>query len=197
MYTVGSDGYVETGKLKVIYSPYADYDTMASAMFADLTAGDLFTKVAANSFIAAVTETVGSSTVTTGYTLNMTNNSKVELYVAPVYSATSSILQVFKGQTTAGQSSIATETEAFSLAGANVYTYSYDKATGDGISVSVGGVTQRSDIFKGNYITVDDFDKVNWSAVLTDATNGDAEPMMAFVREVDGDVTDVVYFING
>ena len=200
MYKVGADGYVKNSDLKVIYKPYADYDTMAAAMFADLTAGDLFTKVADTAFptyIAPVTETISGSTVITGYTIDMINNSKVELYVAPVYSATSSILQIFTGQKTAGQSSIATETEAFSLAGANVYTYSYDKATGDGISVSVGGVTQRSDIFKGNYITVDDFDKVNWPAVLTDATNGYAEPMMAFVREVDGDVTDVVYFING
>ncbi len=192
MYTVGSDGYVETGKLKVIYKPYADYSAMATAMFADLTAGDLFTKVADTAFPTYIAP-VGSPI--TGYTLDMANNSKVELYVAPVYSATSSVLQVFTGQATAGQSSIARETEAFSLAGANVYTYSYDKATGDGISVSVGGVTQRSDIFKGNYISSSDFDNVDWSAVLTDATNGDAEPMVAFVRVNDGDVTDVVYYI--
>ena len=197
MYTVGSDGYVENGRLKVIYKPYDSYSAMATAMFADLTAGDLFTKVAYNAFptyIKPVTATAYGSTVTTGYTLDMSNNGYVELYVAPVYSATSSVLQVFTGQATAGQSSIARETEAFSLAGANVYTYNFDMPTGRGVSVSVGGVTQPSVIFRGCY-TDASLDAVDWSAVLTDAINGDIAPSFAFVRVNDGVVTDVVYYV--
>ena len=55
-------------------------------------------------------------------------------------------------------------------------------------------VTQKSDIFKGNYADANS-DVVDWSEVKADAVAGNAEPMVAFVRLYDGDVTDVVFYV--
>ena len=204
MYTVGSDGYVEDGKLKVIYTPATSYNTFATNMFNPLTSAgtELFTAKAANTFIGLDTATDSF------YTLKTigTEDPDVEIFVAPVYSATSDVLQILTKKTfsdngTAGDTtddytaaSIA-DIEALTLAGANVYTYNIDKATGDGNSVSIGGIAQRINTYKDMYQDAA-MSLVDMSKIKTAITAGDIAPAFAFVRVDDGDVTDVLYIVK-
>ena len=135
-----------------------------------------------------------------------TIDTDVEIFVAPVYSATSDVLQIltkktFSDNDTAGDTtddytaaSIA-DIEALTLAGANVYTYNIDKATGDGNSVSIGGIAQRINTYKDMYKDAA-MSLVDMSKVKTDITAGDIAPAFAFVRVDDGDVTDVLYIVK-
>lgn len=208
MYTVGSDGYVENGKLKVIYTPATSYNTFATSMFDTLASGSkLFTEVADNSdFLVAkagkyTLDIDGDNDATTG-----TIDTDVEIFVAPVYSATSDVLQIltkktFSDNDTAGDTtddytaaSIA-DIEALTLAGANVYTYNIDKATGDGNSVSIGGIAQRINTYKDMYKDAA-MSLVDMSKIKTAITAGDIAPAFAFVRVDDGDVTDVLYIVK-
>lgn len=210
MYTVGSEGYVEYDDIKVIYSPYTNYKAMADAILADGSNGDLFTAIAAAKNVEFGNNVTGSSLIKwdsteSHYTLNVGSGDKdVEVFVAPVYTSTNDVLQIFTQQGTAGTVNVATDVEALTLAGANVYTYSYDKATGDGISVSVGGTTQRANIFKNMYTDANqsaiDLSIITGVDFLQGSTteknvNYETAPMFAFVRVDDGDVTDVVYFV--
>ncbi len=188
MYTVGADGYVETGKLHTIYAPAGTYKATMTTLLADATG--FFTANIANSFVTAVGSPV------TGYTLTMnTVDSDVEVFYGPVFTADANTLQLFTKKTD-GNSNVSTETKAFSLAGANVYTYSYDAAAeAAGISVTADAIAQKSTTYKGMYGTDVTMTNVDWSAVVTAINAEDIAPMAAFVRVDDGDVTDVVYFI--
>lgn len=208
MYTVGSEGYVDYDDIKVIYSPYTNYKAMADAILADGSNDDLFTEVAANKavdFGNAVTNSSLITLATDHYTINVgTADPDVEVFVAPVYTSTNDVLQIFKKQGLVGTVNVATDVEALTLSGANVYTYNYDKATGDGVSVSVGGTTQRANIFKNMYTDANqsaiDLSIITGVDFLQGSTteknvNYETAPMFAFVRVDDGDVTDVVYFV--
>ena len=200
MYTVGSDGYVEHGKLKVIYNPYYSYRAMATGMFASLASGsNLFTAEADNSdFLVAnagkyTLDIDGDNNAATG-----TIDSDVEIFIAPVYSASSDVLQIltnkeYRSDLMSTVSNIF-NTEEFTIIGANVYTYNFDKATGDGNSVSIGGIAQRINTYRDMYqdaaMSLVDMDKVRVAI-----TAGDIAPAFAFVRVNDGDVTDVVYYV--
>ena len=208
MYTVGSDGYVENGKLKVIYTPATSYNTFATSMFDTLASGSkLFTEVADNSgFLVAnagkyTLDIDGDNNASTG-----TIDTDVEIFVAPVYSATSDVLQILTKKTFSnnGTSGVTTDDytaasiadiEALTLAGANVYTYNIDKATGDGNSVSIGGIAQRINTYKDMYQDAA-MSLVDMSKVKTAITAGDIAPAFAFVRVDDGDVTDVLYIVK-
>ena len=200
MYTVGSDGYVENGKLKVIYTPATSYNTFATSMFDTLASGSkLFTEVADNSdFLVAkagkyTLDIDGDNDATTG-----TIDTDVEIFVAPVYSATSDVLQILKDKEFDGTDTVADidNIEALTLADANVYTYNFDKATGDGNSVSIGGIAQRINTYKDMYkdaaMSLVDMNKVSTATI----TDGDIAPAFAFVRVDDGDVTDVLYIVK-
>ena len=113
----------------------------------------------------------------------------VEIYYGPVYSASASVLELFKGQA-AGKSSI-NDTEAFTLAGANVYTYNYDAIAGEGMSVTVGGNVQKNSLYKNMFGSDATMTNVDWSTMAAAMV----DPMTALVRVNDGDVTDVIFFV--
>ena len=191
MYTVGPYGYVESGKLHVVYSPTASYDALATSMFAAVSSDTLFTSYAANSMIVADAD---------GYTLSVggTTDADVKIFIAPVYTSSSDVIQIltrkeYRNDLMSTVSDIV-NTEAFTIIGANVYTYSYDKATGDGVSVSIGGIAQRINIYRDMYQDAA-MSLVDMNKVKTAITAGDVAPAFAFVRVNDGDVTDVVYYV--
>ena len=181
MYTVGAEGYVESANLHKIFAPAADYATMMSGILAETN----FSAEAANSFI------VSNSNSKSGYSLTVDGNvdNDVEIYYGPVYSASASVVELFKGQTT-GKSSI-NDTEAFTLAGANLYTYNYDAIAGEGMSVSVGGTVQKNTLYKNMFGTDATLTNVDWSTMAAAMV----DPMTALVRVNDGDVTDVIFFV--
>ncbi len=183
MYTVGAEGYVESGKIHKIFTPAANYADMMS-----LTDGILaqtnFTAEAANAYITDA----DSDGV---YSLEVSGNTDadVEIYYGPVYSASASVLELFKGQAS-GVSSI-NDTEAFTLAGANLYTYNYDAIAGEGMSVAVGGTVQKNTLYKNMFDTDVTMTNVKWSTMASAMV----DPMTALVRVNDGDVTDVIFFV--
>ena len=167
-YVVGSEGYVDSAdSIKLIYTPKDDY--------ADMRAD-----------VVAATGNFG--TITMG---GLTSSKPVNVYYGPVYTASSNTLQLFTAVNGSHVSNVNDDVEVFSLKSANVYTYDYSYKADKGLRVSTGAPSQSDSIFRAAY----DADNVNvtWTTVGAE----DIEPMMAFVREVDGDVTDVVYFING
>ena len=122
----------------------------------------------------------------------LTSSKPVNVYYGPVYTASSNTLQLFTAVNGSHVSNVNDDVEVFSLKSANVYTYDYSYKADKGLRVSTGAPSQSNSIFRAAY-TDDDNVNVLWTKV----DDEDIEPMMAFVREVDGDVTDVVYFING
>ena len=167
-YVVGSEGYVDSASsIKLIYTPDDDY----ADMLADVVAAE-------DDF----------GTITMG---GLTSSKPVNVYYGPVYTASSNTLQLFTAVNGRHVSNVNDDVEVFSLKSANVYTYDYSYKADKGLRVSTGAPSQSDSIFRAAY----DADNVNvtWTTVGAE----DIEPMMAFVREVDGDVTDVVYFING
>ena len=198
MYTVGSDGYVESGKLKVIYNQYYGYREMATGMFASLASGSkLFTAEADNSNFLVLNagrytlDIDGDNDASTGVI-----DTDVEIFIAPVYSASSDVLQIltskeYRSDLMRTVLNIA-NTEEFIIKGANVYTYNFDKATGDGNSVSLGGRVQSTYIYRDMYATMS---LIDMGMVNTAIMYGDIAPAFAFVRVNDGDVTDVVYYV--
>lgn len=168
MYTIGNDGYVETDKLHVIYTPTDTYETLMTNVFTPFTAG----KVVADA---------------DGYTIDLGNGTddKVEVFFGPVYSASNTVLELFVSAT-----GNINETEAFTIGNANVYTYNYDAIANEGLRVTPECANQKNTIYKNMFA---DADKtiIDWS------TRADAmvDPVIAFVRVIDNDVTDVIYFI--
>ena len=183
MYTVGADGYVEAANLHKIFAPAANYAAMMTAILGQTN----FTTAAANSYIVDLDTT----DAVVEYSLKVAGNTdaEVEIYYGPVYSATASVLELFKTKA-AGKSSI-NDTEAFTLAGANVYTYNYDAIAGEGMSVAVGGTVQKNTLYKNMFGTDATMTNVDWSTMAAAMV----DPMTALVRVNDGDVTDVIFFV--
>lgn len=185
MYTVGAEGYVEAGKLHKIFTPAADYAAMMSGILGETN----FTAEAANTYIvdSGNDDAAGNDIYTIAGAI--TGDADVEIYYGPVYSASASVLELFKTQAS-GKSSI-NDTEAFTLAGANVYTFNYDAIAGEGMSVSVGGNVQKNTLYKNMFGSDTTMTNVDWSEM----TNAMVDPMTALVRVNDGDVTDVIFFV--
>ena len=130
----------------------------------------------------------------------------VEIYYGPVYSASASVLELFTKKEAKAftwtkdnvthtdetlQVSSINDTEAFTLAGANLYTYNYDAIAGEGMSVTVGGTAQKTTLYKNMFGTDATKTNVDWTTMAAAMV----DPMTALVRVVDGDVTDVFYFV--
>ena len=186
MYTVGSEGYVEDDKIKIVHNPADEYSAMMTTLLAKTT----FTSAAANALVTEIMEGEGEDATGTGeFTLALPNAAKdeVEIFYGPVYKASTSVLEMFKTQAD-GKSSVL-GTESFTLAGANTYKVNFNKEAGYGERVSKGTLTQDSTTFTSMF-DAEDTDKefVVWNKL------GARKPATAFVRVVDGYVTDVVYY---
>ena len=204
MYTVGAEGYVESGKLHKIFTPASSYDAMMTALTGNSVTN--FTATIANTYI-----TDANSDGIYSIAGAIAADADVEVYYGPVYSASASVLELFKSQAagniaydsdedgdidgsdtpdTSKMSNI-NDTEAFTLAGANVYTYNYDAIAGEGMRVTVGGNVQKNTLYKNMF----GHDKTQTFVKWADMGSAMVDPMTALVRVNDGDVTDVIFFV--
>ena len=135
----------------------------------------------------------------------------VKYAVLPVYKSSGSSVELIKtiaatsNVATGFTSNVATGLEYYTmLDSTNKYTYDYAAKAGRGIRVTAGVAASQSEkVFTNSYYTtyngignntnVADANKVtlNWSAVV----DNDVKPMFAFVRTIDNDVTDVIFYI--
>ncbi|MBQ3425765.1 MAG: S-layer homology domain-containing protein [Clostridia bacterium] len=179
-YTVNSDGYVDSDKLYVVYTPDSTYEATRAAMlgYAD------FGKVLNN--VQVVTSGKNAGKYEIAYEGKTSTSKDVFAYAGVVYKKNGNNLELFTKQVGTVSSTL-TDIEDISLSGATVYLYDYNYQSGKGSRVSVATATQSDSIYNGTY---DDADKtqVNWNKVI----DQDAKPLLAFVKEVDGDVTDCV-----
>ncbi len=202
MYTVGAEGFVETGDFKVIHTP----KTTATAMY-DAVLAQGVTDFATVAGGAVAIKTVAAN----GYTLKgssyFAEDEDVDVYYGPVDMATETSLSVFTKKTDAApfESSFAEDTKRLSIANANVYTYNYSKPANDNQRVSASGVEQDRDFFNLENASVTTF---TWATLVDnndpqtpdntsddDYTLTNVKAKVAFVRVVDDIVTDVVYYV--
>lgn len=118
-----------------------------------------------------------------------TESKPAKAYFGPVYQKSSNNLELFLSETD-GQSNILTDTEIFNVAGANTYVYDYSAAKK--YRVTAGAVPNVSkSIYNNDVLSGDEKEIVDWAA----AYDAEINPSFAFVKEVDGDVTEVVFFL--
>lgn len=198
MYTVGAEGYVESGNIHKIFTPAANYAAMMTAIL-----GQTNFAVATDSSYITDADSDGIYSIAGA----IAADADVEIYYGPVYSASASVLELFTKKEAKAftwtdkddvvhtaetlQVSSINDTEAFTLAGANLYTYNYDAIAGEGMSVTVGGTVQKNTLYKNMFEHDATNTYVNWGA----RTAAAVEPMTALVRVNDGDVTDVIFFV--
>ena len=107
-------------------------------------------------------------------------------YIGIVHKKTSSVVELFTKQS-AGVSQVA-DINDFSVNGANVYTYGYNERSNKGKRLSNGNSgTQTTSVYNQAYIN--DKNAVAWRDL------DDATPMITFIKEVDGDVTDAIFYL--
>ena len=191
VYAVGSNGYVEKSlvggdykNVEVIYAPKATY-------------ADWFNATSKQPVIVSETGVEVDGVDGDGLA------KAVKYAVLPVYKSSGSSLELIK--TIAATSNVTTGLEYYTmLDSTNKYTYDYAAKAGRGIRVTAGVAAAQSEkVFTNSYYTtytgigadtnVADANKVtlNWKAV----SHNDVKPMFAFVRTIDNDVTDVIFYI--
>ncbi len=186
MYSVGSEGYVEKGKLYRVFVPAANYKAMMTGIIG-ATTPFIELQTAADVDYDGEFMKVGDK-----------ENTDVKVYYGPVYTAQSGVIEMFvkKADTVSGIGELKTFTPDSET---NEYTFNFDAAVGEGYAVSVDGARQTASAYKGLYVVdadgVEDDSKIDWTTVATAVTANEAAPMTAFVREYKNDVTDIVYFI--
>ena len=112
-------------------------------------------------------------------------NVKARASFGPVYRKSGNTLDMFQaGDDT---SNVVTDIKTFNVANANSVVYDYSAKSG--YRVSVGSASQP----KSRYSVAIDEDDVIWADVI----DNEVEPVMAFVKTVDGIVTDVIYYTTG
>ena len=197
VYAVGSNGYVEKkaidtnedgeadnfANVEVIYAPKATYDNWFKSNKKPIIVSERGVKV----------DGVDGSGLAKA----------VKYAVLPVYKSSGSSLELIK--TIAATSNVTTGLEYYTmLDSTNKYTYDYAAKAGRGIRVTAGVAAAQSEkVFTNSYYktytgigadtNVADANKVtlNWKAV----SDNDVKPMFAFVRTIDNDVTDVIFYI--
>ncbi|MGN0163631.1 MAG: S-layer homology domain-containing protein [Candidatus Ornithomonoglobus sp.] len=186
-YVIGSDGYVEDGDLYVLVDAASSYESQKANLLAD----NNFAKAVKNANIIETGKYSGFATPKYA----STTSKDVVLYYGIVYKKSANNLELFTSQDSNGISSV-NDVETFSVSGANQYVYDYGQKAK--YRVSVGSQTQASTIFNQSYCTAEggadtgnDKNYVSWNFVGAE----DATPALALVKEVDGDVLDVMYFV--
>lgn len=185
-YVVGSDGYVEDGDLYVLVDAGTSYAAQRTAVLAD----DNFNKAIKRANIIESGKYAGNATPAYA----STTSKDVVLYYGIVYKKTANNLELFTSKAN-GISSV-NDVESFSIANANQYVYDYGQKAK--YRVSVGSQTQAATEFNQTYCTADgkadtenDKNYVSWDNVAKEGST----PALALVKEVDGDVLDVMYFV--
>ena len=109
-------------------------------------------------------------------------------YVGVVYEKGAKSMSLFTSKAS-GESQVADAID-IDPSSANVYTFDYNERANKGVRLSVGNsATQKGQtVFKQNLIN--EKNTVVWEDLLDNGT-----PQLAFVKEVDGDATDIVYYV--
>lgn len=177
-YIVNSNGYVDNDKYVSLFTPEADYEDMLDAAYTNFS---------------AVIDSVEYDEDEDEYEVNINGvSASKDIYVAfgPVYKKSGNNLDLFQAATS-GASNFITDTKNYNVANANEVVYDYSAKKG--YRVEVGSANQT----KGSYsLAIDkdvDPDVVDWSEVV----DNDVQPVMAFIKTVDNNTTDVVYYIAG
>ncbi|MCH5211565.1 MAG: S-layer homology domain-containing protein [Oscillospiraceae bacterium] len=192
-YVVGSDGYVESGDLYVLMNAGSSYAGQMTALLDnnyENFSGAIMNakKIEGGRYDGFATPKYASTT-----------SKDVVLYYGIVYRKTANNLDLFTSATSVGGSkisSVSDDVQTFSVSGANQYVYDFGQKAK--YRVSVGSQTQANTIFNPAYCTetgaadtANDKNYVSWDRGLAE----DTTPAMALVKEVDGDVIDVMYFV--
>ena len=190
-YVVGADGYVETGDLYVLVNAGSSYANQMTALLDKSN----FAENIGNATIIGEGKYKGFATPSYA----STTSKDVVLYYGVVYRKTANSLEIFTSSNTLANGNKISDVgavQSFSVAGANQYVYDFGQKSD--WRVSVGSQTQAANVFKQAYCTADgepdienDNNYVSWDLALAD----ESSPAMALVKEVDGDVLDVMYFV--
>ncbi len=177
VYTLQSDGTV--GSYNTIFTAKSDYDALANSVYEKAN------------FAEALSETAFKDLAVDNTWFESTDSKPAEAYFGPIYQKQNNSLEVFVGQS-GNQSSILSNIEEFTVdSSTKSYVYDYSARTGKGERVYMGQLSSSSaSVYKGTYTDTDE-NVVGWNKVLADKIT----PNFAFVKVVDGDATEVVYFV--
>lgn len=181
-YIVGAEGYVESSDLYVLYSPLTAGTTYELLRTKLLTADNF------NTVDTKYLGDDGKQTNAIAYETGKYSSKGVYAYVGIVHKKTASSVELFTSKAS-GKSNV-NSVEDFTIGGANVYTFNFGEKAGKGARLSSGNSgTQSQNIYNSAY--ENDKNEVNWTKVVDE----DVTPQIAFIKEVDGDVTDAVFYI--
>lgn len=184
-YEYTDDVVIEEGDI-VIYSLKADGTT--SNLEVVLEAESDYYALFDSNKIPAMSEKI--NTIDANNVWKWTSASKpAKAYFGPVYQKSNNNLELFLSETD-GQSNILNDTEVFNISTADTYVYDYSSAKK--YRVTAGAVPNAAkSIYNNDVLTGDEKEIVDWAA----AYDAEINPSFAFVKEVDGDVTEVVFFL--
>ena len=182
-YVTNTDGYVED--LYVLLSAGDDYDSMLANAIVEDPTGKNVNYVKANA----------DGDYEISYKDGKTSSKDIYAYYGIVYKKSGNNLEVFTKMNKEGEDfqTNVNEVESFAVGSASSYVYDFSQKAK--YRVSVGSHTQSSSIFPksvGNTVFTDgDNNVISWNAV----GKQNVKPTLVFVKEVDKNVTDVVYFV--
>ena len=182
VYTLQSDGTVADYNL--IFSAYSSYDDLASTTFAKDNFAAMLNVGAKGAFLTDEDMAVNKW-------FKSTDSKPAKAYFGPIYQKLTNGLEVFVSQD-GGKSNISSNVVDFAVdSNTKSYIYDYSARTGKGERVYTGALSSSSsNIYNGAY-TDGDKTTVDWATVESEGLT----PNFAFVKVVDGDVTEVVYFV--
>lgn len=199
IYSTKSDGTVSTlYNVISMANGNTSYETLRDNVFKN----DTFT-----SFVNP-----GVVNATTNEWFKTSDQKPAEAYFGPIYRKTTNSVELILSQseetvdgvaykvTDLNDSNAVTD---FSVAGDNVASYvvDYSERTGKARRVYNGTLnTSTTSMYSVANVTTDDYDYILWSTTNADNADNtvmgeDIRPNFAFIKTVDGDVTDVVYFV--
>lgn len=178
-YTMGSEGYAETDDVYVLYTPASTYQ----GNLANILANNDFN--AQLDWVQKVSSGKNEGKYEIAYAGKTSSSKDVFAYVGAVYRKQNNTLELFTKQSN-NVSNVADVVDLSLGSATGTYTFDYGKRVDKGVRLEVGTANQTNSTY--NPIFINDKNQVQWGL-------DDIEPMTAFVKEVDGDVTDVILFI--
>ncbi len=172
-----TDSSIKSTEIIKLYSPETDYNTMINKA---LSANTAIIDVFKNDYLTS--DTIDINGTETGGTRD-----DVKSYMGLVYSADMSNLSIFTDLND-GVGAVV-NTKDYFIDGANMTTYNYNVVANKGYRVEASASAVIKALFNPLY-TTNDKNYVDFSRYATEQV----EPTLAFVREIDNDVTDVIYY---
>ena len=180
-YVTGPDGYTEEDDLYILYSTGGSYEQT----FADMRSNNDFGE--ALQYTVKRTDGRYNGRWEIAYRGYPSSTKDVFAYAGVVYRKTDKYFELLTTQQ--GGETQVMETVDFGIdADTNIYTYDYSKASGEGLRVVQGNSPiQNASVFNEAYI--------NGNNTIAWNNAGEAKPQLAFVKEVDGKATDIVFYV--